>query len=115
VIISFYRVPSLPPQTEQGGKPLPLHVGHFICPYRPVPLHKPQANEDVPEPWQSWQMAATATPADIRVAANPINRWRREMFLSDFMVVFRVPSLFAAGREISSWKIGKYLFRLSIH
>ncbi len=58
----------------QGGNPLPLQVGHFICEYTPVPLHKPQAIEDVPEPWQIWQMAATATPAEIRVAANPINK-----------------------------------------
>jgi hypothetical protein len=50
-------------------------------------LHKLQAIDEVPEPWQIWQTAATATPAEIRVAANPIIRWRRERLLSDFMVV----------------------------
>jgi len=86
----FYYLPPLPPQTEQGGNPLPLHERHLLCEYTPVPLHKPQANDEVPEPWQSWQTAATAIPAERRVAANPINRWRREMFFSDFMVMFLV-------------------------
>jgi hypothetical protein len=52
VVHGFYRLPPLPPQTGQGGNPLPLQVGHFIRACTPVPLHKPQGKEDVPEPWQ---------------------------------------------------------------
>lgn len=85
----------------QGGNPLPLHEIHLLCEYTPVPLHKPQAIDEVPEPWQSWHMAAIAIPADIRVATNPINRWRREQFLSDFMVMFLVSTPHSERNEIS--------------
>jgi hypothetical protein len=49
-----------------------------------------QANEEVPEPWQSWQTAAIATPVEIMVAANPMMTVRRETFLTDFMVLVYV-------------------------
>lgn len=92
----------LPQQMAQFWNFLPLHVGHFICPYSPVPLHNPQGVEEVPEPWQVWQMAAKATPSEANVAANPNNKWRRVMVLSSFMVVSSSTNrLFAAVRKIS--------------
>jgi hypothetical protein len=54
-------------------------------------------------------MAATATPVESKIAANPINKWRREMFLSDFMVVFPIHSLF-----VEEWEISPRKSRLSI-
>jgi hypothetical protein len=70
------------------------YAAPFRCSSQPFILKENRLNPVpfVPDPWQSWQTAATTTPVDMRVAANPINRWRREMCLSGFMMGAGAPS-----------------------